>query len=335
MEKCQSFKRSGRTLPGWLSFVEWYTAYVVLIALTIPNSQGCLRALGRVARRPIQSGVEVVEDLAQVPGRTKSIPEFHHRDPKVSPLDREPSDAVHLVQLDAQRRSSSLGEIPAPAGARSGNSIQSSVTHSATSRLRELGMNGGRFFLRILGSFRSYSHRTLRTIRPCDHRWNNFKVKHPAATRYANYISWLNGITISVGSAVSLPVELYHTFRTLNHTDAKIMTRIENVTDRLDPLHEESLKEFAAYPDQTIFDLYHELLRQDSRGTYHLGIEDIPRSEDHPDKMDPLFQEITGLPENVKHARRRTIGTKSARMININRTRQARSQEFFRGVRFL
>ena len=77
------------------------------------------------------------------------------------------------------------------------------------------------------------------------------------------------------------------------------MDRIENVTSKLDHLHEESLKEFEEYLDQTIYDLYMAPLRKDSRGTYRLGIEDIPRDKDQPAQMDSLFLNITGLPEEV------------------------------------
>ena len=182
-----------------------------------------------------------------------------------------------------------------------------------------MARNGGRSFSRTLGSFRSYSHRTLRTIRT---RWNNFKAKHPAATKYAKWVSWLSGIAVSVGSAVSLQVELYRTFHTHNHTDAEIMTRIENVTNQLDRLYEDSMKEYAAYPDKTIHELYNAPLRRDSRGTYQLGIEDIPRDEDQPERMDPLFQDISGLPEEVASTLERT--TRTTPMLDINQTNRQR-----------
>ena len=73
-------------------------------------------------------------------------------------------------------------------------------------------------------------------------RWKLFKVRHPAATRYAKYVSWLNGIAVSVGYAVSLPVELYRTFHTLNHTDTEIMDRIDNITKVLVKLQEKGQK---------------------------------------------------------------------------------------------
>ena len=151
-------------------------------------------------------------------------------------------------------------------------------------------------------------------------RWRIFKVRHPAATRYAKYVSWLSGIAVSVGSAVSLPVELYRTFHTLNHTDTEIMDRIDNVTKVLDDLKEKSRKEFEEYPDQTIFDLFHEPLKRDSRGTYRLGIEDIPRDVDHPEKMDPLFQEIPGLPEILENYTRTTRISKASRLKDTNKT---------------
>ena len=245
------FQRVRQRVPGGLSFGGWFIVSAVLTAQIIPSSQGCLRAAVRVARRPIQSGVEVVEDLAQVPHRKKSMPEFRHKDLKVHPLDREPSHAVHMVQLDVQRRWLSLGEIPARAGTRSGDTIPNSATRP--SRLRELGRNGGRYFSRTLGSFRSYRRQILTTI---PMRWSRFKTNHLSAVKYAKWVCWLSGIAVSVGSAVSFPVELYRTFHTLNHTDAEIMTRIENVTDQLDGLHLESFRELTAYPDQTIFDLY-------------------------------------------------------------------------------
>ena len=147
-------------------------------------------------------------------------------------------------------------------------------------------------------------------------------MRHPAAVKYAKYVSWLSGIAVSVGSAVSLPVELYRTFHTLNHTDTAIMDRIDNVTKVLNDLKEKSMQEFEEYPDSTIFDLYHQPLKRDSRGTYRLGIEDIPRDVDHPEEMDPLFQEIPGLPEILANYTR-TYGTlKASRLTDNNRTNQ-------------
>ena len=143
-------------------------------------------------------------------------------------------------------------------------------------------------------------------------------MRHPAATRYAKYASWLSGIAVSVGSAVSLPVELYRTFHTLNHTDTEIMDRIDNVTKVLHKLQEEGRKEFEEYPDQTIYDLYYKPLKRDSRGTYRLGMEDIPRDVDHPEEMDPMFQEIPGLPDFLEAATTRT--TRANRLIGMNRT---------------
>ena len=295
----------------------WIIVFVVLIAHLVQNSQGCLRMAGRVARRPLQSGVEVVENVVQIPRRTKSLPNIKHKDPKVNPLDREPSDAMSIIHVDAQRRSSSLGEIPARTGTKSENMIPNSVTPSRTSKLREWARTGGRSFSRILGSSRLYSRRLMRSILM---RWRIFKVRHPAAVKYAKYVSWLSGIAVSVGSAVSLPVELYRTFHTLNHTDTAIMDRIDNVTKVLDVLREKSIKEFEEYPDQTIFDLYHEPLRRDSRGTYRLGIEDIPRDVDNPERMDPLFQEIPGLPEILENYTRTTKRSKASRLIGANET---------------
>ena len=229
MTKCQSFKKSCRTLPVWLSSGEWYTALVVLIVIAIPSSHGCLRHIGRVARRPVQQGVEVGVNLSPVPRQTKSLPDLRPKDPKVNPLDRDPSDAIHLVQLDASRRSSSLDMTPARVGQRSEDTIQT----SATSRLRAWARNGGRSFSRTFGSFPSYSRHTLRTIHI---HWRNFRTAHPAAMKYAKWVSWLSGIAVSVGSAVSLPLEPYRTFCGLNQTDTEIMTRIENITTQLDRL---------------------------------------------------------------------------------------------------
>ena len=61
-------------------------------------------------------------------------------------------------------------------------------------------------------------------------------MRHPAAVKYAKWVSWLSGIAASVGSAVSLPVELYRTFHALNQSDEEIRTRIENVTAYLEEL---------------------------------------------------------------------------------------------------
>ena len=316
MEKCQSFAKFAKILPGRLSSAGWTIVLVVLIAHLVQNSQGCLRAVGRVARRPLISGVEVVEEVAQIPRKAKSLPNIRAKDPQVNPLDRDPSDAMSIIRADAQRRSSSLGEIPARTGAKSDDLIPNSVTPSRTSRLREWARTGGRSFSRILGSSRLYSRRLMRSILM---RWRIFKVRHPAAV-YAKYVSWLSGIAVSVGSAVSLPVELYRTFHTLNHTDTAIMDRIDNVTKVLDDLREKSIREFEEYPDSTIFDLYHEPLKRDSRGTYRLGIEDIPRDVDHPEEMDPLFQQITGLPEILENYTRTSRVSKASRLTDTNKT---------------
>ena len=214
MKKCQSSKRSGKTLSIWLSSGEWHIALVVLTILRVSSSHGCFRLIGRVARRPVQTGVEVVENLAPVPRQTKLLPDLRAKDPKVNPLDRDPSDAIHLVQLDAQRQSSSLDLPPAPVGQRSETTIQTSatVTSQRANQLREWVRNGGRSFSRTLGSFPSYSRRTLRTIHM---RWRSFREAHPAATKYAKWASWLSEIAVSIGSAMSLPLEFYRTFHGL------------------------------------------------------------------------------------------------------------------------
>ena len=164
-----------------------------------------------------------------------------------------------------------------------------------------------------------YSRRLLRNIRT---RWTNFKVRHPATVRYAKYVSWLSGVAVLVGSAVSVPVELYRAFHTLNHTDTEIMSRIDNVTKELGRLQEKCQSKFEEYPDQTIYDLYYKPLKRDSRGTYHLGMEDIPRSEENPDRMDPLFQEMSGLPEILKNitTKATTRTTTASKLIDMNRT---------------
>ena len=98
------------------------------------------------------------------------------------------------------------------------------------------------------------------------------------------------------------------------------MNRIDNVTKVLDKLQEKGQREFAEYPDQTIYDLYYEPLKRDSHGKYRLGIEDIPRSVDHPQAMDPLFQEIPGLPEFLENSTTTTRTTVASRLIDTNRT---------------
>ena len=157
--------------------------------------------------------------------------------------------------------------------------ISATATSRQANRLRELVRNGGRSFSSTLGSFPSYSRRTLRTIHT---RWRSFRETHPAATRYAKWVSWLRGIAVPIGYAVSLPIELYRTFHGLNQTDTVILSHIENVTAQLDRLQNQSRQEFDLYPDQTIFDLYHAPLRRTERGSYRLGIEDVPWSEDDP-----------------------------------------------------
>ena len=127
-------------------------------------------------------------------------------------------------------------------------------------------------------------------------------MRHPAAVKYAKWVSWLGGIAASVGSAVSLPVELYRTFHALNHSDAEIRTKIANVTAYLEELEEKSKQEFQDHPDETIFDLYHSPLKRDARGVYRLGIEDLPRSEEDPTVMDPTYQDIPGFPPEIEEA---------------------------------
>ena len=156
-------------------------------------------------------------------------------------------------------------------------------------------------FSRALGSFPSYSRRMMRNIHT---RWGRFRARHPAAVRYAKGTSWLSGIAASVGSAVSLPVELYRTFHALNQTDEEIRNKIENVTAHLEDLQKQSEEEFQEYPDQTIYDLYHWALRRDERGVYRLGFEDLPRSEEDPTAMDPTFQDIPGFPPEIEEVER-------------------------------
>ena len=108
----------------------------------------------------------------------------------------------------------------------------------------------------------------------------------------------------SVGSAVSLPIELYKTFHTLNKMDADIMTRIVNVTSQLEELQAQSEQEFQDYPDQTIFDLYHRPLRRDERGVYRLGFEDVPRLEGNHTEMDPTYFNIPGIPPEIEEVER-------------------------------
>ena len=67
----------------------------------------------------------------------------------------------------------------------------------------------------------------------------------------------------------------------------------------------------------TIYDLYSAPLRRDSRGTYRLGIEDIPRDKDRPEQMDPLFRNITRLPEEV----RPTLTTAKHRLETLDKNR--------------
>ena len=129
-------------------------------------------------------------------------------------------------------------------------------------------------------------------------------MRHPAAVKYAKWVSWLSGIAASVGSAVLLPVELYRTFHALNPSDKDIRNKIENVTAYLEDLQNKSEEEFQDFPDQTIYDLYHRPLRRDERGVYRLGFEDLPRSEEDPTVMDPTFQDIPGFPPEIEEAER-------------------------------
>ena len=141
--------------------------------------------------------------------------------------------------------------------------------------------------------------------------------------KYAKWVSWLGGIAASVGSAVSLQVELYHTFHALNKTDADIMTRIENVTSQLEQLQDQSEQEFQEYPDQTIFDLYHRPLRRDERGIYRLGFEDIPRSEENPTEMDSIYQDIPGFPPEIEEVERAMRTTTSTTTTTITTTQMS------------
>ena len=261
--------------------------------------------------------------------RTKSLPNLAPKSKKPNPLDRDPSDAMNILQADASRRTKSQS-LPSSSNSKSQSvsrnsksspelqhsqnspalqTSRNSLTHSNSqsvrhgtsfrNRLQERVRNGGRSFLRGLGSFPLYSRRTMRNIHM---RWRIFRMRHPAAVKYAKWVSWLGGIAASVGSAVSLPVELYRTFHALNQSDEEIRTRIKNVTTYLEELEEMSKKEFQEYPDETIFDLYHSPLKRDARGVYRLGIEDLPRSEEDPTVMDPTYQDIPGFPPEIEEA---------------------------------
>ena len=333
MGKYQSFKRFGKTLPDLLSFEGWVLVFTVLTLIS-QNSYGCYRVIGRVARRPLRVGVQQVDDVIipvappAVP-RSKSLPNIVPKPKKPNPMDRDPSDAMNILQADASRRtksqslpsslnsknpiaspnSKSLPDLPnsrnSPALPTSKSLTMLSNSPSVPrgtqfrNQLRERVRNGGRSFLRGLGSFPLYSRRTMRNIHM---RWRIFRMRHPAAVRYAKWVSWLGGIAASVGSAVSLPVELYRTFHTLNQSDEEIRTRIENVTAYLEELEEKSKKEFQDYPDETIYDLYHSPLKRDARGVYRLGFEDLPRSEEDPTVIDPTYQDIPGFPPEIEEA---------------------------------
>ena len=295
------------------------------------NTSGCYRAIGRVARRPIRVGVQQVDEMVPVIPRSKSAPNLVPKPKRPNPMDRDPSDAINIAHTDAirctksldrppQSSSNSRNPIDSPSSRRSQelpSSRNSQASQSSRNlqnpsssqnvppgisyrnQLRERVRNGGRSFLRASGSFPLYSRRMMRNIHT---RWGRFREKHPAAVKYAKWVSWLSGIAASVGSAVSLQVELYRTFHVLNETDADIMTRIENVTSQLEQLQTQSEQEFQEFPDQTIFDLYHRPLRRDERGIYCLGFEDLPRSEENPTKMDPTYQDIPGFPPEIKEA---------------------------------
>ena len=334
MGKCQNSKRSGRTLPELLSFGEWVLVFAALTQVS-QSSLGCYRVIGRVARRPLKVGVQQVGDAIQpiqpIVPRSKSLPNLAPKPKRPNPMDREPSDVINIAQTDAIHHTKSLEQTlqsswnsmsqiaspnskstldlqssgSSPALPISRNSMKLSSPQSAPlgtrfrSRLQERVRNGGRSFSRALGSFPSYSRRTMRSIHT---RWGRIRVRHPAAVRYAKWVSWLSGIAASVGSAVSLPVELYRTFHALNQSDEDIRNKIQNVTAYLEDLQDQSEKEFQDFPDQTIYDLYHRPLRRDERGVYRLGFEDLPRSEEDPTVMDPTFQDIPGFPPEIEEA---------------------------------
>ena len=151
-------------------------------------------------------------------------------------------------------------------------------------------------------------------------------MRHPAAVKYAKWVSWLGGIAASVGSAVSLPVELYRTFHALNHSDAEIRTKIANVTAYLEELEEKSKQEFQDHPDETIFDLYHSPLKRDARGVYRLGIEDLPRSEEDPTVMDPTYQDIPGFPPEIEEAIQAMSTTTATSMSTTHELRMPQPQ---------
>ena len=274
---------------------------------------------------------DVVQPIQPVIPRTKSLPNIAPKPKRPNPMDREPSDAISILQADASRRTKSQS-LPSSSNSKSRIASQNSkslpdlrnsqnspalpisrnsMTRSNSqnvllgtsfrNRLQARVRNGGRSFSRALGSFPSYSRRMMRNIHT---QWGRFRARHPAAVRYAKWVSWLSGIAASVGSAVSLPVELYHTFHALNQTDEEIRNKIENVTAHLEDLQRQSEEEFQEYPDQTIYDLYHWPLRRDERGVYRLGFEDLPRSEEDPTVMDPTFQDIPGFPPEIEEVER-------------------------------
>ena len=77
------------------------------------------------------------------------------------------------------------------------------------------------------------------------------------------------------------------------------MTQIEDVTRMLERLQNQCVQD---YPDQTILDLHYQPLKCTKWGTYHLGIEDVLRSETNPSVMDPLFYDIPGFPGEIEDA---------------------------------
>ncbi len=213
MSKLQKVRQNPLDL---LSIGGWLIVFVALIMVT--GTSGCFRAVGRattILRRLIQSA----EDLAQIPRWTKSLPKLplgQAKDPKVNPMDRDPSDAIQVAQSPNRPRDmnpsqpgqSQLGLKQlenVPAGMRPPMRWVKKVKDRLMGTVR----NGGRSFSRILASFPSYSRRSLRNIHM---RWRNFRETHPVVTKYAKWVSWLSRIAVSIGTAVSLTAELYRTF---------------------------------------------------------------------------------------------------------------------------
>ena len=111
MEKCQNFKRFGKTLPDLLSFGGWVLVFAVLI-MASQNTSGCYRAIGRVARRPIRRGVQQVDEMVPVIPRSKSAPNLVPKPKRPNTMDRDPSDAISIAHTDAIRRTKSLDRSP-------------------------------------------------------------------------------------------------------------------------------------------------------------------------------------------------------------------------------